>query len=75
MLLIYTDIQSARVDYIFKFIFTDILGFDYEITNDKDTFYLAQYPKLNYSKSAIGNEIFIQRIELLNEGSCIHSQH
>ena len=66
MLIIYCDTISARIEYIFKLIFKDILGVDVSFTTDKDDFTNSSLPKINYSKNRITKEeLFFYSVDFL----------
>jgi len=67
MLLIYTQKTTSRIDYVFKHIFSRILGVGIEFTNTIDSFIAHQGPKFSYGKQALGNELFFQAHELLTQ--------
>lgn len=67
MLLIHTEKDSRRIEYIFSLIFSDIFGIEYWVTNDKQVF--AEYigPKLSYGASPLKDELHIKSVGLLFE--------
>jgi len=67
MLLIYSASSPSRLTYIFNLIFHDILGIEYELTNNEEYFRQSNSPKLSYSDSAFGDELFFQSTSLLFE--------
>ena len=67
MLLIYTPKKTPRLNYIFEFIFREILGAEFQITTDKEEFTKSQSPKLNYSDAPFSSEPFIFSSPLLFE--------
>ncbi|MFI5164946.1 MAG: DUF7033 domain-containing protein, partial [Bacteroidia bacterium] len=67
MLLIYSASSSSRLTYIFNLIFRDILGIEYELTNNAEYFRQSSSPKLSYSDSALADELFFQSTPLLFE--------
>ncbi|MBP1629833.1 MAG: uncharacterized protein H6Q15_726 [Bacteroidetes bacterium] len=67
MLLIYVDRITNRLGYTLNFIFRDILGIEYHITNKKEDFIAFEGPKLSYSKKKISDEVFIYSKDLLFE--------
>lgn len=67
MLLIYSQKITKRLNYIFNLIFKEILGVEYEITDSLDKFSEYKGYKINYSKQAIGEEIFFASAGLLFE--------
>ncbi len=68
MLLIYCDTISARIEYIFKLIFKDILGVDVSFTTDNDDYANSSHPKINYSKNRITKEeLFFYSVDFLFE--------
>ena len=71
MLIIYTHSLTPRVKYIFKQIFSEILGIEISFCLDKKEFQKTSLPKLSYSHSPIDNELFFQCHELLFEKGII----
>lgn len=67
MLLIYSKIITPRLNYILRFIFSEILGIEYEVTQDHESFLLTDFPKLNYSSKRLSDEFFIESKGLLFE--------
>jgi hypothetical protein len=67
MLLIYSASSSSRLTYIFDLIFRDILGAEYELTNNAEYFRQSSSPKLSYSDSALADELFFQSTSLVFE--------
>ncbi|MCH4823951.1 polysaccharide deacetylase family protein [Gramella lutea] len=67
MLLIYTQKVTPRIIYIFKHICTHILGIPIKFTSKIEEFIAHDGAKLSYGKQALGNEFFIQKVELLME--------
>lgn len=65
-ILIHSIKQTNRLRYIFDLMFKGIIGVDYEITDNKQTFIEYQGPKLNYSiKKVAQNEVHIINVSLL----------
>jgi hypothetical protein len=67
MLLIYTPKSTIRLQYIFKFIFEEILGTSYALTIDEGTFIKEDGNKINYSNSRIDNVFQIEPHNILFE--------
>ena len=68
MILIYSNISTARLQYICKFIFAEQLGITYTITIDEDGFNQHDGPKINYSnKVTEGNSFTLVNHPLLFE--------
>lgn len=67
MLLIYTQKITPRIVYVFKHICSNILGIPIKFTTKIEEFIAHEGMKLSYGKQALGNELFIQKIELLLE--------
>lgn len=75
MLLIYSHISSARLQYICSFIFKGLLGLDYNLTIDSEEFKNHSGAKINYSDSKItDDEFYIRNHHLLFEND-IKPQH
>jgi len=66
-MLVYTPQITNRVSFIFKFVFEELLGIELELSSDMDAFIGFHDVKLNYSKRAIGEELFIMSSDLLLE--------
>lgn len=67
MLLIYTQKVTPRITYSFRHICTNILNIPVKFTSEIETFVAHDGMKLSYGKQALGNELFIQSVELLTE--------
>lgn len=68
MLLIYSHISSPRLQYISNFIFKELLGIEYEITIDSESFKQHYGPRINYSDAQIDdNSVWIKNKSLLFE--------
>jgi len=67
MLLIYTQKITPRIVYTFKHICTNILGISIKFTSKIEEFIAHEGMKLTYGKQALGNELFIQKVDLLGE--------
>jgi len=66
-MLIYTPDITNRIRYIFQTIFVDVWNTSYELTDDLLRFQNHAGPKLNYSISRLGEEIFVECHDLLSE--------
>lgn len=67
MLLIYTQKVSPRIIYVFKHICTHLLGIPIKFTSKIEEFIAHDGAKLSYGKQSLGNEFFIQKVDLLLE--------
>ena len=67
MLLIYTQKITPRIVYTFKHICTNILGIHIKFTSKIEEFIAHEGMKLSYGKQALGNELFLQKVDLLME--------
>lgn len=67
MLLIYTQKVTPRIMYVFKHICSNILGISIKFTSKIEEFIAHDGPKLSYGKQPLGNEFFIQKVDLLME--------
>ncbi len=67
MILIYSEITTARLQYTCDFIFSEQLGTGYRITNDDEVFNDYRGAKINYSNNRIGDSYFIRPHQLLFE--------
>jgi len=68
MLLIYSHTTSARLQYICSFLFTELMGVEYQISIDSEAYRAFEGAKLNYSDRPIdGKGIHIHNHPLLFE--------
>ena len=67
MLLIYTQKVTPRITYSFKHICTGILKIPVTFTSKIEEFIAHEGMKISYGKQSLGNEIFIQSVDLLQE--------
>jgi hypothetical protein len=67
MVLIYTPRVTSRIMYVFKHICTHTLGLEIKFTTKIEEFIAHQGIKFSYGKKRLGNELFIQNVELLLE--------
>ena len=74
MILIYTHKETARLEYIIKFIFSDILKSDFQITTDRDHFIKSNQPKINYSNENIPDSFWIEPVDLLFESTILQKK-
>jgi hypothetical protein len=73
-LLLYSLTYSARLQYTCHFIFTELMGTEFSITTDVQTFKNYDGIKINYSNSRISdNELYVSAVDLLFENN-IRSQ-
>ena len=67
MLLIYTPKITPRITYSFRHICTNILKIPIKFTSEIEAFVAHDGMKLSYGRQALGNEVFVQNVELLLE--------
>ncbi|MDT0295537.1 DUF7033 domain-containing protein [Mesonia ostreae] len=67
MLLIYVKTLTPRINYTFKQVCGNILGYEVTFTSKIEKFVAYEGKKLSYGKQKMGNEFFIQAAGLLNE--------
>ena len=67
MILVFNPKLSNRIRYIFRLIFTDILGVEIQLTENVNEFKLYNGAKINYSGHAFGDEIFFLSKPFLSE--------
>jgi len=65
MILVYTPKRTSRIDYIFEFLFVDILGLKVNFTDNAEDFKDYIGAKLNYSKQQLEQELFIYQSDFL----------
>ncbi len=68
-MLIYTPIQTRRISYIFKIIFSNLIGVEYRITSDNEEFSNFEGVKISYAEQVVSNEIFFCSSSILLEDS------
>lgn len=71
-LLIYTTEVTARLQYTFNLMLTDLLSLNYEFTSDTAKFEAHQGPKFSYARKPLGNELFFESARLLFESTLRH---
>lgn len=69
MILVYVDKITNRIGYTLNLIFKDILGVEYNITNNRDNFANHLGAKFSYCKNRIKDEPFIYSTDLLFEST------
>jgi hypothetical protein len=57
MLLVYTPKITSRNRYIFRLFFRELLGIDFELTENAEEFKAASGPKFSYSQAALCSEL------------------
>lgn len=67
VVLIYTQQLTPRVRYVFKHIFTRMLGLTVDFTTEINEFIAHDGPKLSYTQKQLGNELHFKREGLLFE--------
>lgn len=65
MILIFTNKTTSRIRYIFKHIFTSILGIDIKFTSNIEEFIAHDGPKISYARKELGSELFFEAHTLL----------
>lgn len=63
--LIYTPEVTPRVEYIFDFIFSCILGVEVKHTTDAGHFLESELPKINYSNEKLSSGLFLKSHSIL----------
>ncbi|MCX2494194.1 hypothetical protein OQX63_11975 [Pedobacter sp. PF22-3] len=64
-LIIFSNILTPRIKYIFNFIFKDILKAEVEFTGNSQYFLQSEHIKISYGDEALGEEIFFKSTPLL----------
>lgn len=67
MVLVFVTKQTSRITYIFKHVFTNMLGLEIGFTSKIEDFIAHDGMKISYGKQALGNELFFQAVPLLSE--------
>jgi hypothetical protein len=66
MILIYSEEITQRIEYIFQLIFEQILRVEVSFTKNRHEFLYSESPKINYSQTKFGDEIYIKPHGLLS---------
>ncbi len=75
MLLIYTEHNTSRLNYIAGVLFSSVLPVQFKVTSVKDNFLIYTGPKINYSNARISDkEIWIKPHPLLFENGIQEQQ-
>lgn len=74
MIQIFAHKSSSRLEYILKFLLTDILGTDFKIVTDKKEFTSSDLPGINYSADFIDGSFQIIPVDLLFETSILQKK-
>jgi len=64
-LIIFSDILTPRIKYIFNFIFKDVLKAEIEFTGNSQYFLQSTYIKISYGDEPLGEELFFKSTPLL----------
>lgn len=67
MLLILVKEITPRLNYIFKLMIHDLMGFEFRLTQDVEEFKSSDSAKFSYGRAAIENELFFEAEKLLFE--------
>lgn len=67
MILVYCKNLTTRHRYIFDFVFRDMSGIDYRLTDDSREFQAFNGAKLNYSRAELAGSVQIQPHPILGE--------
>jgi len=66
-ILIYVSALNNRIHFLFRHVFSNMMGIRPILTNDKEAFLQCQTPKLNYSNERFNTELYIKPSGLLYE--------
>lgn len=64
-LIIFSNILTPRIKYIFNFIFKDILKSELEFTSNSQYFLQSEHVKISYGEEPLGEELFFKHSTLL----------
>ena len=67
MLLVFCQKITPRLDYAFKHVFETALGMELSYTTTLANFIAHTGPKMSYGKAPLGNEFFVEAVDLLFE--------
>jgi len=68
-ILIYTEKISPRIEYVFEFILHEFSGLEFEFTTDLEGFKQSGFPKINFSKKSISDELQLVPDDFLFENT------
>jgi hypothetical protein len=66
-LIIYTPVLNSRKQYVFDFLFQELLGITYQVLDDKLAFIKHEGPKVSYAPEALEQEIHFKSCGFLDE--------
>jgi hypothetical protein len=66
-ILIFVPEATSRMEYIFEFIFGNILGVEYRFTTQNKEFQESELPKINYSGTSLSSGLFMKAHAILFE--------
>jgi len=69
MILIYSEDITPRIEFVTRLIFTKIHRVEVSFTANKAEFLYSENPKINYSQTKFGDEIFIKPHGLLSQNT------
>lgn len=67
MILVYSEVITPRIEYIFRLTFVQILRVEVTFTTNPGEFLYSESPKINYSQKKFGDEIYIKPHGLLSQ--------
>jgi hypothetical protein len=65
--LIFLPENTQRIEFIFEFIFQNILGIEVSYTSDSKEFVESSFPKINYSSASLSSGLFMKAHSILFE--------
>jgi len=74
LILIYSPKTSPRLEFILKFIFKDVQGVEFQLTQDQSEFKSSKLAKLNYSSEKIEGSVQIEPVSFLFETDILHKK-
>lgn len=70
-MLIYTENNSNRLEYILDFIFSELSGIEFSVTHSRDEFIAGNGPKINYSNEDFTPALWIRQSQILFENNVV----
>jgi len=73
-ILIYSEKKTKRLEYIFRLFMKDLIGWDFEITTEEESFKTYDGPKFSYHNKSIAKSTLLCRKDLLFETHLSHQE-
>ena len=64
MLLVYSPVVNPRLQYVFELVLKEILGLNFEITDEREQFLLHKGPRFSYGKMTLKDELNFKAVQI-----------